>query len=374
MKNKPYKYIIISTCIIIFMSISIISIYNSSFCLSDYFSYFYIKQIIFYILSFIVFIIILFIGNDRIIRLSPYIYTFCIILLILVLIFGTTINNTKGWFSLGFIHIQPSEIMKIGLILLLAKTISSYKYIEHKTYKSEAILILKVFLLTLLPSILVFIEPDTGSVIMYFLISIFMLFMSKIHLRWYLIIGVIICVLLSSCTIFYLYYRDSFINILGNNFYYRLQRLLEWFSSYGMQLENSLITISHGGIFGKGIGHIPIYIPESYSDFIFSIYSLSFGLIGSCFLIIIIIIFIICLIYMCIKAKKTVDKYIISGFICVVLFSFIYSISLSIGLVPIMGIPLPFISYGGSSLITYMILLALVINSNLKNLWCEEII
>ena len=125
-----------------------------------------------------------------------------------------------------------------------------------------------------------------------------------------------------------------------------------------MQLENSLISIGTGGFTGLGLTNTPIYIPEAYSDFIFPVYANNFGFIG--------IIFNLLTLNKIINTSKTVEKYLITGVTITLIFSQIQNISMTLGLLPIMGIPLPYISYGGSSIITYIIFIALIINTNRK--------
>ncbi len=134
-----------------------------------------------------------------------------------------------------------------------------------------------------------------------------------------------------------------------------------------MQLENSLIAIGSSGFLGYGFNNTPIYIPEPANDFIFSVYTSNFGLIGSFFLILLLIVFDIFIINIALKSSKTIDKYLISGILASLVFNQIQNIGMTVGLLPITGIPLPFISSGGSSLIIYFIMISLCINAYNKN-------
>ncbi len=285
-------------------------------------------------------------------------------MLILVLFLGTEVNNAKCWFRIPYVGtIQPSEFMKVFLIIILAKLINDFneKYV-NPSIMDEFKFLLKILVLVFIPSALTFIEPDTGAVIIYLIITFVMLFIGGFRKRWFISILIIGIILGGSFIGLYFLNQDLFIDIFGTSFFYRMDRILNWSNSSGMQLSNSLIAIGSAGLFGHGINNVPIYFPEMQTDFIFTVFSSCFGLIGAVFLIILIIYFDINLIGMVSKTTNMTDKYMIGGIIAVLLFQQIQNISMTIGLLPIMGITLPFISYGGSSLLSYMILVGLIFN------------
>ena len=162
--------------------------------------------------------------------------------------------------------------------------------------------------------------------------------------------------------------QDLFINVFGTSLFYRIDRITNWSSSSGMQLTNSLIAIGSAGIFGHGFNNIPIYFPEMQTDFIFTVIASNFGLLGALLLILLIIFFDINLINTVGKTTNYTDKYAIGGIIGVLLFQQIQNISMTLGLLPIMGITLPFISYGGSSLLSYMLLAGIIFNVSNESL------
>lgn len=361
-KNEKIE-IIIPLCILLFFIISICSIYSSESILSTYYNNLHIKQLIWYSIGFIIFITLLFIENNRILRHSKLIYFISIILLILVLIIGQKTNNTKGWISLGSLSFQPSEFAKIGLILYISKLLNDFRFEQNITNKKELLLIIRIIIITLIPSILVFIEPDTGAVISYFIITFTLLFVSEIRIKWTIFLLIILFIIVGILSLFYIRYPYIFIKVFGSSIYYRIFRIIDWKNSSGMQLENSMISIATSNLYGNGLNNLPIYFPEPYTDFIFSVYTNAFGLIGAIALIIVIILFDTRIIYITIKTTKTLNKYINIGFFISILYPQIQNISMTFGLLPITGIPLPFISYGGSSLIVSFIMCALIINS-----------
>jgi rod shape determining protein RodA len=259
--------------------------------------------------------------------------------------------------------------MKTFLIITLARMINDF----NETYKSnnaitELKFILKVFLIVLIPSILTFIEPDTGAVIMYLIITFVMLLSSGIRKRWFILSFAIIIILLTNFLYLYFFKQDTFINIFGTSFFYRMDRITNWQNSSGLQLENSITAIASANTTGHGFNHTPIYFPEMQTDFIFAVYASNYGFIGSVVLIITILFFDLNIISHVSKTTDNTDKYVISGIISVLAFSQIYNIAMTIGLLPIMGITLPFISYGGSSLLSYMILLGIIFNISNENM------
>lgn len=365
MKTKNYNILII-TCFLFMISIGILSIYSASVLIGTSYSNLYIKQITSIITGIIIMIFLIIIGNEEILKYSKVAYITSIFLLTITLFIGKEINGSKCWLTLGGITFQPSEFMKISLILLLSEIIEKYHFKNKRNTKEELKLIITTLIITLIPSFLVFIEPDTGSVIMYILIWLTLLFISPLRNRWFIILLTFIILIFTTFIITYIFYQDTLINIFGSSIFYRIDRILNWQISEGMQLENSLIAIGTGGFKGTGLTNTPIYIPEAYSDFIFPIYANNFGLIGVATLISIIIIFNLISINKIINTSKTVEKYLITGVIITLIFSQIQNIGMTLGLLPIMGIPLPYISYGGSSIITYTIFIAFIINTNRK--------
>ena len=161
--------------------------------------------------------------------------------------------------------------------------------------------------------------------------------------------------------------QDVFVNLFGTNLFYRIDRLLDWRNGTGMQLENSLAAIGSSGIFGHGFNKTPIYFPESGTDFIFAVYASNFGLVGAIILVGIILFFDITIINIALKAKNNTDKFICTGIISMLVFGQFQNIGMTLGIVPITGITLPFISYGGSSLLSYMFVLGLLFSIDYKN-------
>lgn len=312
----------------------------------------------------------MFFGNKFLYNNAWWFYIFGVLSLVLVLFFGITRNNATCWFSIPYIGtIQPSEFMKVFLIIILSRLIHNYneEYL-NPTIKEEFIFLIKVFILVMIPAVLTFIEPDTGAVIIYLIITFVMLFIGGIRKRWFILFFLILGIILGSGALIYIYNQDLFIKVFGTSMFYRIDRLTNWSNSSGMQLTNSLIAIGSAGIFGHGFNSTPIYFPEMQTDFIFAVFASNFGLFGAVLLIVLIVFFDINLINTVSKTTDFTDKYAIGGIIAVLLFQQIQNIGMTIGLLPIMGITLPFISYGGSSLLSYMLLVGMIFNVSNESL------
>lgn len=360
MKNKKSKNLKLILLLFSFFIISILSIYSFSIFISSNQYSLVIKQTIFFIIGIILIFLINKIDITIILKYSFLIYIINVLLLLFVLFFGAVKNGIKAWIDIPLLgSFQPSEFMKIGLILMLSKLSLDFDN-KKNSFKNEFNFIIKCFIIILIPSILTFLEPDTGAIFIYIVLFLFILYASKLRKRWFIIFILFGALSLGSILYLYLFKKTIFINIFGNSLFYRLDRLFDWSNSSGMQLENSLIVFGSTKIFGRGINNIGLYYPEGHTDFIFTSFFSIFGIIGSVILFILIIYFDFYLLNLCNK-KNNIYKYITFGVIGIILYQQIQNISMTIGLLPITGITLPFISYGGSSLISYMILIGLLI-------------
>ena len=356
-KNINIKKIILSLGI--FFIISLISIYSTIPISSSDLGNIFLKQIIYYIIGIIV-LILSYKYTEEIFKYHYLIYIGFNFLLLILLFLGISINGSKCWIIIGSISFQPSEFMKLSLILTESHLL--YKYRHKRSMKNDFMLLLKSLIILLIPSILTFLEPDTGVVIIYFMIIITMILYRGINKKWYFIFGLIILMIIGSMIYLYLFQKELLLDLLGNNLFYRLDRILNWQSGTGYQLENSLIAIGSAGLYGFGIRNIPIYFPESSTDFIFTSFASCFGLLGCIFLIVIIILFDTNILRIINSKTKARNAYLLVGCFIMILYQQIQNIGMTIALLPITGITLPFISYGGSSLLSYMFILGIILH------------
>ena len=367
-KYKVDKYILIP--LILFAIISIFTINSAEKLLPTYLDGLAIKQAIWYVVGFVLAYFILFIGNNFIYKNVWILYGIGVLSLILLLFFGTPINDAKCWFTIpGIGTIQPSEFMKIILILTLGTTIHKFnEENSNPTIGDEFKFLIKIAIIVLIPSILTFLQPDTGVVLIYLLITIVMLFISGIRFRWFALLFFTVALIIASVLIIYFINTDLFIKIFGTDFFLRIDRLLDWSSKSGYQLENGISAIGSGGLTGYGLGNTPIYFPEPQTDFIFAVFASNFGFIGSTTLLSLILFFDIRLILLAIKSNSNVNKYVISGIVGMLLYQQLQNIGMTFGLMPITGITLPFISYGGSSLLSYTLMAGIIFNISNENI------
>lgn len=362
-KKNKIDYSILGFVLIFFL-ISVVTINSALTYLSSDVGNLALKQVIWYGVGLVLVFIIFKVKNEYLYRNAWFFYILCNLLLLCLLLFAPAINNSKCWFVIPKIgSFQPSEFTKISLMLVLGTMINNFRLdYEEPSTKEEFIFLVKTFIVVLIPSILTFLEPDTGAVIIYFIIYISMLFASGIRLRWFVILGGLALLAIALVLGCYFTSEKLFVFIFGNNLYYRFERVFNWKSGSGLQLENALAAIGSAGVFGHGYNNTPIYFPESGTDFIFAVFASNFGLLGCFLFLLLLLLFDGKLFFIAVKKIPLTDKFVLAGIIGMLIFQQVQNIGMTIGLLPITGITLPFISYGGSSLLSYMILIGIILN------------
>lgn len=276
------------------------------------------------------------------------------ILLILVLIpgIGKVRNGSRSWFGLFGLGFQPSEVSKLSLIVFVSKYLSNNEKYKRETYK----FILPIFLVIILFFLLILLEPDfgTGMVIVMSLIGI--IFISGVDVS--------------------IFYKIGFLGIIGIVILimiapYRLARILSFLNPWndplgsGFQMIQSLYAIGPGGLLGYGFLNSRqkhFYLPEPQTDFIFSIICEEFGFIGAFIVVLLFILLYREIIKCAIKQTDLFGKYLIFGLVFLLIFQTLLNLSVVVGLVPVTGVTLPFISYGGSSLVVSMTSIGIILN------------
>ena len=364
--RKLNKKILIPICIM--AVISIVTIYSALTYTSSELGNLALKQGLWYLIGAGLVAFLIHMKNEYLYRHTVFLYIFGNILLLGLLLFAEPVNNSKCWFTIpGVGSIQPSEFMKIFLMLMLATMIHNFRSdYKNPNLKQEFIFILKTLGVVLIPSILTFLQPDTGAVIIYFIIYFCMMFASGIRMRWFLIAFGVAFFILACIFGIYFFKQDLFIDLFGTDLFYRFDRIFSWRDGTGLQLENALAAIGSAGFLGHGFNQTPIYFPESSTDFIFAVYASNFGLLGVILLLGVIIYFDIQIILLAKRKLMDTDKYILAGIVGMLLFQQVQNIGMTVGLFPITGITLPFISYGGSSLLSYMVIIGIILNISME--------
>lgn len=310
-------------------------------------------------------------DSDQLKKLTWYAYGFGLFLLVLVIIAPESvaphINGAKSWFKVPAMgSLQPSEFVKVFLILALAKVIEGHHQKNPaKTIQSDLWLLLKMVIITMVPVMLIMKQPDLGTSLVFLAILLGMIFISGIS--WKILVPLFSGAILLTGLIFYFVLVQPHIleKYLGVQ-QYQFGRIYSWLDPYnyqsseGYQLTQSLLSIGSGETSGKGFGNRDIYMPESQTDFIFSIVGEEFGFIGSSVLISIFFLLIYHITKVGMETKNNFYTYMCVGVISMITFHVFQNIGMTIGLLPITGIPLPFISYGGSSLMGNMLALGLI--------------
>ena len=285
---------------------------------------------------------------------SNLIIFICFLLLVLVLIPGIGIvrNGSRSWFGVGGFGIQPSEAAKIGLVIFVAKYLSNNYSIMNNIKKG----VLPILVVIITFFLLIMLEPDFGTGMVITMSLIAMIFISKVKVSFFLKIGLV-----------------GLLGIVGLIIVapYRMARIVSFLNPWsdplgsGFQIIQSLYAIGPGGLFGMGLGNSiqkHFYLPEPQTDFIFSIISEELGFLG----VLIVSSIFLFIFYRCIKislnTKDLFGKYLSFGLSFMIIFQTILNLSVVIGLVPVTGVTLPFISYGGSSLLVSMASVGIILN------------
>ena len=280
---------------------------------------------------------------------SSKIFFIVLILIILVIIpgIGTVRNGSRSWFGIGNLGIQPSEFMKLAIIIFIAK---------YLTKNEKNISVLPILLVVGLVFGLIMLQPDFGTGVIIVMISISLLFISGVNLKFFLKLGIL-----------------GIFGIVGLILIapYRIKRILSFLNPWsdplgsGFQIIQSLYAIGPGGLFGLGLGNSiqkHFYLPEPQTDFIFAIISEELGFIGCIIVVGLFLLIIINGFYIAKKQNNLFSKYLAFGITFWIAFQSLLNLMVVVGIIPVTGVTLPFLSYGGSSLLINMISMGILLN------------
>lgn len=351
--------------ILVLLAIISVTIINSAMGGGQYSANFSIRQILYYVLGGLIACLIMLVSPKKLMKYTYLLYfLLCAALFILIIIPETPItpiiNGAKSWYKLGPLSVQPSEFMKIVLILALAKLVSRHnQFTFNKSLETDFKLLLKIAGISIVPMGLILLQNDLGTMLVLCAIIVGVIVVSGIS--WKILAPVFIAgIALGSSIILSIIYKPSLIENSFGIKTYQMGRINSWLDPYtyssgdGYHLTESLKAIGSGQLFGKGFNHGEVYIPENHTDFIFSVIGEEFGFIGSVILILVFLAFIFHLVRLATKFELPFSKLFIIGYATLILFHVLQNIGMTIQLLPITGIPLPFISYGGSSLWSLM--------------------
>ena len=313
--------------------------------------FFFFKHLSFVIIGLLIIFLFSYIEEKTLHTISIYIFFSCFILLILVPIIGIEVKGSKRWLDLFFLpRIQPVEFVKPFFIMMLAFIISNKK-ISNFTLK-----FIFSFLLTFSIVLLLIMQPDFGQTLLICFTWITLIFVSGINLIFLLSIS-IICIALLLYGIFYF-----------SKFEYIKNRLLSFFNTetgtHNFQSDKAIDSVISGGFFGKGIGEgtLKNRVPEAHTDYIISVISEEFGIIAIILILVLFLVFIYSILKKVEKVTNNTNKLILIGLGSLILLQAMIHIGVNIRLFPTTGMTLPFLSYGGSSIVSTSILSGIILN------------
>jgi rod shape determining protein RodA len=331
------------------------------------------KQGLWYVVGGLSIVVVMHFSSKLLWRLTPVFYAIGLIMMGLLLKFYDVNlalqTGSKNWIRFGGTTFQPSELMKIAFVLMLAYVVTMHnvKYVD-RTIKTDFWLIGKMALVTLPVLALIMLQDDFGTMLVFIAIFCGVFLMSGIS--WKIVLPSFILLAIIAIGTIYLVTTTTGRHLLESIGIkaYQFERIDLWLNPFHNDRDRSfqpalaLTAIGSGGLFGKGFNVSDVYVPVRESDMIFTVVGENFGFIGGCFIILLYFILIYRMIRVCFDTNNEFYAYIATGIIMMILFHVFENIGANIGLLPLTGIPLPFISQGGSSILGNMIGVGLIMS------------
>ena len=339
-------------------AIGILNIYSAGYAAGERQIPFYLKQIQWIILGLIIMMVIFFIDYRLIIKGAYVIYGISVALLVLVYIYGYTMRGSQRWLTLGGFVFQPSELMKLTIIIALARYFDDHK--SNESYKLKELFI--PFLIVIGPFLLILKQPDLGTALIIMLIFASIIFFIGVNWKSFFIA-------LAGGLVFipigWLFLKD-----------YQKERLITFFNpekdplGAGYHIIQSMIAVGSGGFFGKGFlngSQTQLkFLPEQQTDFVFSVFAEEWGFIGGMVLIIMFMSLILWGLKIALHARDLLGTIIAFGITALISWEVFINIGMVLGILPVVGISLPFLSYGGSAMASLMTAIGLLMNINVR--------
>jgi len=340
--------------LVIIMTIGLINCYSASHSMGYPF---YVKQLTWYIMGICLMLFLLFFDYRLFIHLTNYLQIGIIILLIITLIFGKTTGGSQRWISIGFFTMQPSEFAKLSVVLLLSSFFANNEKIGYQIWE-----LWKPLFLLLITFFLIFLQPDFGTAGIILLITATLIILAGI--KWTSFIGILIIAIVSLPLLW---------KCLKP---YQINRILTFLNpssdplGTSYHVTQSKIAVGSGQILGKGFMEGTqtqlSFLPEAHTDFAFSIWAEEWGFVGCAFLIGAFFILLSRGIAISLSTKDRFGSFIAMGVTTMLFWQIIINVSMILGLFPVVGVPLPLISYGGSSALTTFAGIGLMLSINSK--------
>lgn len=353
--------------------ISIVSLYSTTVMIQGAPITMTLRQILWYGLGTVAVLILMQFDSEQLWKMTSYMYVLGIVALILTLILYdrnmAMSTGGKSWVRIGPLGtLQPSEFVKIPFILMLAKAVTKHNSTyPNRDYTSDFLLMGKLLLYSALPIILVLMQNDLGTGLVYMAILAGVVLLSGI--KWQILLPIFLVVSTLGLTLILLaVYNQDLLLSTGLFSPYQFARIDTWLNPHQgstddtYQVIQAFKSIGSGGVFGKGFGVSEVYVPVRESDMIFATIGENFGFAGGSFLIFTYFVLVYHMIKVVYDTKNEFYAYIATGVIMMIAFHVLENIGMNIGLLPVTGIPLPFVSQGGSSLLGNMMGIGLIMS------------
>jgi len=374
---------------VLFVAISLIAISSATpLAHVQYTGNFVTRQIAFFGVGIVVVILVMFFELKRMRFLRWVLYLSFMGLLLLIAFEGEIdpcqregllipcINGATRWIDLGFTNLQPSEFMRIAIILVTADIIQRHneKYsLTKRTFKADFWLIVKTLLVIIAPAALIYGQPDTGITILILVTTAFMLITAGI--KWtYILVVLGSVIFITSAFLTLVRYNPEVLTSTIFFEQYQLDRFNGWFDPFGSisgdgrHLAYGLLGMASGGIFGNGYRSHAEFFPEAHTDFIFAVIGMDFGMVGSTIVITLSLLFNFSILNIAVLNRDHYNSHVCVGVFASLMAQQFWNIGMILGILPITGVTLPFISHGGSSVLASMIMLGLILSSHVEGL------
>lgn len=330
-----------------------------------------IKQIIFVVIGIGCMVAIKFIDKKLIWKLVPWIYVFSLLLMLSLYFFYDanmySITGTKRWLDIAGVKFQPSELAKIAYILFISKELIKYDMTtKEKDFHTDLKLLGQLILYSIPLFALMFMQKDFGTSLVF--VCVLGALLIAVGLDWRILATIFGILMILGIVLILLVFTEFGNDILASLHFkqYQLNRIKSWRNPYeysdtiAYQQVQGLVSMGSGGIFGKGSSGIEVYVPVRESDMIFTFIGEAYGFVGASLVIILYFYLFFQIFYAGLKSNSKFNIYICVGIVFMLVFQTFENIGASIGLLPLTGIPLPFLSQGGTSLVATLIALGLI--------------
>lgn len=359
---KRYDFSFLGSMFAIFL-VGVLNLYSATHSqTNEGLDMLYRSQILWYLISTVVAIVVSVVFSPKTFeRVSYLVYGLTLFLLLLVLVMGDVGMGAQRWLVIGPLRMQPSEFMKLGLVMALARYLSRVSPERELSFRDLWV----PGMIAGVPAILVIVQPDLGTGMLLLLIFSMVIFYKR--LKWKTITTLGIVAVLGGVLMYNYGLRE-----------YQRKRIHTFIDPYadakgsGYNAIQSEIAIGSGRLFGKGFKNSSQaslqYLPENHTDFVFAIFNEEHGFFGSVFLMILYIIMFTRLVWLASGVQRFYDSVLVVGILAIFFWHTFINMSMVSGLMPIVGVPLPMMSYGGSSMMTYGVCVGIVTSiSNSRN-------